>query len=309
MENNTKSTSPHLIYGVIIALLLAGGTYLFLNKNKTEDQLIESQQDNLSLKEDKTMIESEYNAALSRLDEMKTESVQMDSLIAIKSEEVETLKNKIQSILSDKNASDSQLLEAKKMIKQLNDKLSGFEKQIIALKQENIQLSEDKKELITKTEMQQTENEQLKSEKTTLEKTVEKGSVLHASNIRIETINEKKNLLGKKVEKETEKAKKVDLIKLSFNLDDNRISESGEKMIYICLTDQNGSAIGSKKFTTVDGAEKTYTTTKTVPYKQGETSYGITTEFLPSHNFSKGTYQVELYHMGYKIGKQEVSLK
>jgi hypothetical protein len=128
----------------------------------------------------------------------------------------------------------------------------------------------------------------------------------------MEPINLRKNLFGKQKEKETDKAKKADLIRVSFDLDDNRISESGEKIIYICILDPKGNVVSnsvSNKFKTNTGIEKPYTTTKTIAYKQGEKVQGISTDFKPLTDFEKGDYKVEIYHMGYKIGSETVALK
>jgi hypothetical protein len=35
----------------------------------------------------------------------------------------------------------------------------------------------------------------------------------------------------------------------------------------------------------------------------------ITTEWVPNENFEKGNYKVEVYHMGYNIGSENVTLK
>jgi chromosome segregation ATPase len=217
--------------------------------------------ENRELSDDKSLIESEYNAALARLDEMKNQSVQMDSLLNTKNEEVEELKAKIQKVLNDKNATSSQLKEANAMIRELNAKMSSYEKQIIALKQENVQLTEEKRALTEENAQKTEENTALQTDNQELVKKVEKGSVLHASSIRMEAIDRKKNLLGKEKEKETEKARKVDMIRISFNVD------------------------------------------------EGEKVQGISTEWLPSGAMSKGEYKVEIYHMGYLIGSEKVTLK
>ena len=57
------------------------------------------------------------------------------------------------------------------------------------------------------------------------ESVIDVGSTLHASNFYILGIDEKKG--GK--EKETTKAKRVDKIRISFDLDENRISTTGPK--------------------------------------------------------------------------------
>ena len=122
-----------------------------------------------------------------------------------KNEEVEELKAQIQKVLNDKNATSSQLKEANAMIRELNAKMSSYEKQIIALKQENVQLTEEKRALTEENAQKTEENMALQTDNQELVKKVEKGSVLHASSIRMEAIDRKKNLLGKEKEKETEK--------------------------------------------------------------------------------------------------------
>lgn len=318
MENNSqssrKSFNPNWIYLGIIALLLAAGIYLFVTKNEVEKEYETANNELATVSTDKATVETEYNAALARLDEMKGESVQMDSLLNDRNAEVEELKEKIKSILDNKNASEAELKQANKMIAQLKSKMDDFQKTITALKQENIELTEDKKQLTEEKSQLTNERENLKEEKKqvekTLEKTVETASILHASDFKMEAINKKKNLLGKNKEVETGKARKADLIRFSFDLDDNRVSENGEKIIYICVYKPNGAIAGnSYKFKMSNGAEKGYTTSKSVFYRQGEKVNDITTEWTPNEDFEKGTYKVEVYHMGYKIGSENVTLK
>lgn len=318
MENNSQNTrksfNTNWIYLGIIALLLAAGIYLFVTKNEAEQERETLGNELATVSNDKATVETEYNAALARLDEMKGESIQMDSLLNDRNAEVQELKEKIKSILDNKNASESELKQANKMIAQLKSKMDDFQKTITALKQENIELTEDKKQLTEEKTQLTNEQENLKEEKKqiekTLEKTVETASILHASDFKMEAINKKKNLLGKDKEIETGKARKADLIRFSFDLDDNRVSESGEKVVYICVYKPNGGIAGnSYKFKLSNGTEKGYTTSKTIFYKQGEKVNDITTEWVPNEDFEKGNYKVEVYHMGYKIGSENVTLK
>lgn len=313
MEQQTteprKAANNNIIYLGIIAVLAALSIYLFVSRNKTENKNEELTTQMETTTADLGELETEYNAALARLDEMKSQSVQMDSLLNVKSSEVEELKSKIQSILRDKNASKEKLAEANRLIKELNAKMSSYEEQIIALKQENIQLTEDKKNLTQEKQQLSEEKAGLQEEKKALEKTVEVGSVLHASNIRMAVLNVKKNLLGKEKEKETEKAQKADLIRISFDLDDNRISESGEKVLYISVYGPDGRVSGNGSFKLADGSEKNYSVAKTVPYRQGEKTYGVSTEWKPSGDFTPGSYKVDIFHMGYRIGSERVTLR
>lgn len=309
-DNPTPSANKsRTIYLVIIAVLAAALIYLFVTNQKKGDTIQEQTEQLETAQTDFTDLETDYNAVLARLDEMKSQSLQMDSLLGTKSEEVEALKVKIASILKDKNASASKLKEANGLITELNKKLSSFEEQLVALKRENIELSEDNKQLSEEKSALETERTALNSEKQALEKKIEEGSVLSASNIRMETLKQGKNLVGKAVEKETSKATKVDMMRISFDLNDNRISESGDKMIYMVVTGPNGTVYGRSTFRTHEGKEKVYTATKIVPYHRGEKTYGVTLDWTPSQAFRAGSYHVDLYHMGYKIGSQEVSLR
>lgn len=303
------NNNSRIIYLGIIAVLTAALIYLFVSKQKSDDT-IENQTEQLEIAQtDFTDLETDYNAVLARLDEMRTQSVQMDSLLGTKTEEVNALKEKIAAILKDKNASASKLKEANGLIAELNKKLSSFEEQLVALKRENIELTEDNKQLSEEKSALETERANLNNEKQALEKKVEEGSVLSATNIRMETLKQGKNLVGKAVEKETSKAAKVDMIRITFDLNDNRISESGDKMIYIVITGPNGTVYGRSTFRTHEGKEKVYTATKVVPYHRGEKAYGVTHDWTPSSTFQKGSYHVDLYHMGYKIGSQQVALR
>ena len=311
MENNTqdtqKSFNTNWIYLGIIAILLVAGIYLFVTKNEVEKQKADTINELATVSTDKATVENQYNAALARLDEMKGQSIQMDSLLNDRNAEVEELKRKIKKILDNKNASESELKKANSMIAQLNNKMAEFQNTITALKQENITLTEEKKQLTTAQE--NLKEEKRKVEKT-LETTIETASILHASDFKMEAINKKKNLLGKDKEVETGKAKKADFIKFSFDLDENRVSESGEKVIYICVYKPNGSIAGNNsKFKLSTGSEKGYTTSKTISYKQGEKVNDIATQWIPSEDFEKGNYKVEVYHMGYNIGSENVTLK
>jgi len=78
-------------------------------------------------------------------------------------------------------------------------------------------------------------------------------------------------------EKETVKAKKVDKLRITFDLDENRISTSGVKDLYISITAPDGTpvaveALGSGKFTTRDGQDKFFYTQNWNQLHTGATS-------------------------------------
>lgn len=316
-ESSKPKNSNLLLWG-IIALLVAGGTYFFVQKNKVskEKEDTELRLDEVNL--EKQELNKDYNAAIARLDNMKSENSSMDSLIRTQDSQIGNMQDEIKRILGDKNASQAELKKAKNLIAQLEDLTMKFQKQIGALKQENIQLNENNRELAEAKKTVEIENEGLsqglEEKKQELEQTKEVGSVLSANNISMKVINKKKNLFGKKKEKTTTKAKKADLLEVNFSLGVNRLIESGEQTIFIAVKSPKGDVIhstgnASGSIELIDGGQQQYTTKKIVPYTKGKNSYNIKTNCVPTDQFEAGKYSVELYHKGHLIGKDNITLR
>jgi hypothetical protein len=136
------------------------------------------------------------------------------------------------------------------------------------------------------------------------------ASVLHASNIRMDAIRVKRN--GK--EKETRKAKKADVLRVTFDIDENRIAESGTKMIYLRIVGPDGSVLnnpanGSGMMTSSKGDHLTYTLPKSLSLVQNQPVKGITVDWNQDGDYAKGVYKIEIYNDGYAVGSGEVNLK
>jgi hypothetical protein len=141
------------------------------------------------------------------------------------------------------------------------------------------------------------------------ENVIDIGSTLHASNFTIVGLKEKSS--GK--EKETTTAKRVDKLRISFDIDENRITQSGPKDIYVCITSPDGNpvsvdALGSGKFLTRDGVEKPFTKKVQINYTQGQ-KQPVTVEWSQNSNFQTGNYKIEIYNNGFKIGEGVRSFK
>jgi predicted nuclease with TOPRIM domain len=307
MEENTTSSSEindprpkrnnTWIYLVIIALLLGTNVYLYLQKNKTTETLVTSQQMLQQADTSMAQLQSEYNASLARLDELTGKNAQLDQQIKGRDSELAKTKARIKELLTKTNATKADLAEARTLINKLNTQITGYEEQIAALKQENTQLT-GQRDSVVKT------NSEL-SEKVDLAK------ILHASNIRLKGINLTHS--GRK-EKETEKARRVDLLRITFDIDENRISESGSKELQICIINPanellSNAAFGSGSFNTADGKSKFYSISKTVNLVTDQPLKDIVVDWQQSSDYAKGAYTVEIYHRGYLIGNGTVNLR
>lgn len=303
-----KRDSRGLIYGLLIAALLGTWGYIIWDKSKSKEMTTQLQAQLSTSDSSKNAVQTEYNAALQRLDELTTMNASMDSLVKTKNSEVSNLKNRIQTLLNKQNKTAADLAEAKRLITELNEKVTGYVQEIEVLKGENLQLKTEKAELTTQKEALQVEYDQTKEQKKVVEEKLDVASTLNASNINIVTIDERKN--GK--EKEKDVAKRVDKIRLTFNVS-NRVGEDATKDVFVVITDPTGQvisneALGSGRFTTRDEGERVFTKKTSVNFSAGK-SAPLSIEWKPGTKFAEGVYKVEVYNNGFKIGEGSKTLR
>jgi hypothetical protein len=287
---------------LILALLGTWG-YIIWDKSKTKDEIQKKDTMYAGVISEKDTLQSLLEEATNRYDNLKTTNAKKDSTITIKDKEIASKKAQIQSILSKKNATDAELKQARALIASLNTDIEDYKAQVEVLKGQNVVLTQEKEAVTQERNKVQQDFDSAKTVIKQKEDVIDVGSTLHASNFSILGIDEKKN--GK--EKETTKAKRVDKVRISFDLDENRITQSGEKDLYILVTAPNGQpvaveALGSGKFTTREGEEKTFTQKVNVNYMQGQ-KQRVSFDWKQNSPYETGDYKIEVYNNGFKVGE------
>jgi hypothetical protein len=308
-----QSQPPKKDYrGLIIGLLAIGllGTwgYLLWNNNKNEQTIQTKDTQIAKVTDEKSEIQRSFDASLARLDSVTGSNNQIQGKLTEANNDISKKKAEIRSILSKKNASAAELTRAKELIVQLNDKIAGLEKQVTELTATNTQLNTDLTSEKGKTTQLSTDLASTTTKKEEAEKKVDIASTFNASNITITPINERKN--GK--EKVTTNAKRVDKLVIAFDVD-NRIAQSGNADIYVCITGPDGKpvaveALGSGTFTTREEGDKLYTAKVAVEFEAGKKK-PVQFAWKQNSDFQRGNYKIEIYHNGYKIGEGTRELK
>ncbi len=301
-----------IIYGLLILLLLGTWGYIIWDKSKSNESITQLQSEYSNVDSSRNAIQQEYNDALSRLDSATGNNTQLQGVLAERKADIDQLKRQISTITNNKNATVAELSRARGLINQMNMKIDDMYTEIQRLRGENQTLTTTNQRLGRDKEQLTTEKTQLEENITSTEtarKEVEDvASTLHASNMNIAPIKVRNN--GK--EKETTTAKRVDLLRISFDLDENRIAPSGSKELYVSVIAPDGRPItmasGSGTFDTRDEGSKTYTNKVTVPYEQGKRAT-VGFDWKQEGMYQLGEYKIEVYHNGYKIGEGRKSLK
>ncbi len=306
-NNNTKN----ILIGVLAAGLLGTWGYFLYDKNQSGEKIETQSKQITELTTDKSELQQDFDNALARLDsvtgdnnDVKGKNAELEGRIAGDKKEIEAKKAEIRKILNDKNATVAQLAKAKSMIAELNEKISSLETEVSRLTGENQELTVANTSLKQEKADLETNLATKSSEKEELEKTVDVASTFAASNIQVTPFDSKKS--GK--EKETTKAKKVDKLVVSFDVE-NRIAKSGPAEMYIIVTSPDGKIIsdGSSILSTRTDGDKSFTAKVPVNYEQGTRK---NVQFpIQQNDFLTGDYKIEIYHNGFKIGQGTRSLK
>lgn len=303
-----KKDNQKLFYILLTIALIGSWGYIFYDQAQAKKYQAELQAKISSTDSARNALQKEYDAALGRLDELSAMNTSLDSLVKTKDNELAAVKGRIQGLLSKQNKTKADLEEAKKLIDELNGKISGYVTEIDRLKGENLQLTNEKNELITQKDALQKDYEKTQKEKAETEEKLDQASTLFASNIKIAAIDVRNS--GKEVEKT--KAKKVDKLRLSFDVYSRAGAES-VKDLYIIIKDPSGKTVNidemsSGKFTTRESGELDFTKKVAVNFKPDKFS-PVAMEWKPTTRLAGGTYKVNIYNNGYQIGEETIVLK
>ncbi len=301
-----------LIYGILIAALVGTWGYIIYDKSQTRETVTLLETRILNVDSARNAIQQEFLTVSAKADSLTQNNIQLQGDLADKNAAIQKLKSNIGSILKKKNASDAELAEAKQMIGELNGKIDGLFAEIDKLKGENQQLTSANQQLATEKSQLTADKQSLeqnlsttKTEKKQLEDKVDVASTLHASSIGVAAI--KVSSSGK--EKETNTAKRANMIRVAFMLDENRITPSGTKDIYVIVTGPDGKVVGEGgTFNTREEGSKAFSSKVSVNYEQGKAT-PVSFNCGQNEKYKEGSYTIEIYNNGFKIGQGVKTLK
>lgn len=314
MENANSNSSKVAI--IVLAVLTAVLGVLYFRSNQLT-------------KEQATTIEEKATELANTRTQLDSISTQLDAKIAeIKSlggqvADLEALKTQLeQDKASLKKANHATIASYDAKIKEYTAVLAQKDVEIEELKKANGILTENNKVLTTQNESLNTENTGLKTQNKTLNDTladytaknkelarkVSIAAALKAQNVRVYSV--KAN--GKDQERARFNGKKLERLKIVFNLATNPITKLDSKTIYLRVLDGEGAvisddAVGSGKFTQ-DGKELVYTAKQNVTYENNNQEVNM----LYNRGgivYRPGKYTVELYSEGFKVGTGSFEVK
>ncbi|MCX8473626.1 MAG: hypothetical protein ORN85_08255 [Sediminibacterium sp.] len=305
---STQSNSKKLIILllILIAVLAISNIYQFLSKSSTIQSFNTQVND---LNSERETLQNEFIVSSSRIDSLTEANINLESKVSFSRDTIKRIKFAISQILKREKLSKAQTDSAKMLIAELNDKIANLAAQVDQLMEANTTLTNQNQELTSNVNTLSSEKQKVLDSLTKSKKESEDlkdlGSTMRASYFKLSAIQEKKN--GKT--SETTKAKRTNIFRVQFNLDDNPIAESGTKEVYVILISPDGNVISDQPntFTTRNNEQKNYSDKLSLDYKKGQTTPVSYDRKIAKA--SKGTYTIQVYQNGFKIGEGAIQLR
>ena len=294
MENQKSNSNLKAVIAILAVLLIGSLVYIFKmtsDAKSLQTELTKTTSDKESVMKDLEALKATYDAAIAENTSMS------DELIA----EREKVVNLMAELKKSKGDAAS-MAKYKNQYFALENKMKGMMAEIEQLKKDNTTLTTQRDSTVMVLGEAKKYNEVLVGQNEELSKTVEIASKLNVSNLK--TAAYKLRSSGKQIE--TEKARKADILKISFRIDENKVAKQGDKVYYVQVIDSKNNVLGEKKTESFGENSLTYSFVTTVKYENKSVEVS---QDLPGANFEKGLYFVNVFDKGELVSKSSFSLK
>lgn len=305
MENQPEEKkSNNKLFLVLLALLLIGnGIFFWL-------WLQERGRANTVVVEKQNVVVERDNVKADLLDLQKQYATLQTSDKGLQ-EDLDAKRAQIAELIeqAEKHKNDSYIIsKLQKETETLRKIMKHFVVEIDSLNTLNKTITAEKEKVTTDLHTEKEKTTKLSKDKEALQSTVNLGSVLKAEN---PTATGVKFKSGGKKEVETTKASRVERIKVSFVLGENRIAKKGSRSVYIRITTPDGKELckspDEDNIVKFNGGKGFYAAKQDISYNNEDTAVNV---FCPSPNpFIAGKYLIDIICDDVVVGNTSITLK
>ncbi|MCE7863917.1 MAG: chromosome segregation protein SMC [Bacteroidetes bacterium CHB5] len=287
-----KSGKSTIIIAILSVIVLIQSVKIYLDY-----------QEKVEVKAELATTEEDLASTMQRLNDVKLELDQKIEEIAKLGGDITELEKAKAEVTAELKRSNSRNSKA---LKELKDRLEGYE-QLLKIKDEEIdklkslnqELYSENRNLKTKQNVLSDSLNRLNKNKEELATKVALASQLKAENIVLVSVNDK----GKEKEPPFRK-RQLEKIKVEFSIADNKVAPIEGKKILIRVTDQNGQPIfdttkGSGTFI-LNGKEEFFTSAQEILFDNTRQKLSFT--YDKGSEYTAGNYLVEIFTDGYLMG-------
>ncbi|THF53425.1 hypothetical protein E6C50_04265 [Flavobacterium supellecticarium] len=291
MENQKSNSSLKAIIVVLSLLLIGSLAYMY--KMSTDNQTSENK-----IMSEKDKLNEELQAAIAKYDAAIADNTSLSSELTAEREKLIQLQKELEKSKGDA----ASLAKFKNDYLRLKREMDNLMRENEGLKKQNAALTTQRDSTQTVLNDARRVNDTLVSQNDQLAKTVEKASKLTVLNLQTTAVKQRSS--GKQID--TDKARKADVLKVSFTIAENQVAKSGDKTYYIQIIDSKNNVLGEKRTETFGDKVLTYSFVKTVKYENKTVQV---TQDLPVENIEGGTFFVNIFDKAELVSKTSFTLK
>lgn len=298
-----QSKTKKIVFYTTITVLAAVVVFLIINLTTTKSRynslLADKEFQKMELIGELDSLMSEHEQIKVSYGELSQQLAEKDSVINAEATEIKRLLNY-----------EWEYKKIKKKFNQLQAISKSYIGQMDSLYQVNASLREENTQIKNDIQVERKKNVVLMKEKEQLTKKIETASTIAAFDVSANSFH----LTGTK-ERETDKAKRTNLIRVCFSLMENKIIEPGNINVYVRIAMPDGAIIcdtsdDAKSFD-FNGNILQYTVKQSIDY-DGNMIDDICVEWEKtdlSESLPEGTYYVNLFTETLEIGQTHFILK
>lgn len=305
MENkeSEKKSSNKVLLILLILLLIGNGTFAWLwwkERGRANTTIVEKEQ----VIVEKENVKSELLALQEEYATLQTSDKALQAELETKRAEIADL-----ILQAEKHKGDAYIIsKLKKETETLRKIMKHFVVQIDSLNTLNKVIIAEKDKVTADLNSEKDKTTQLSKDKDALQSTVNLGSILKAENPTVKGVKFKS---GGKKEVETTKASRVERIKVSFVLGENKIAKKGVKPVYVRIISPDGKEITKSQeeanMFKFNGSKGYFAAKQDVNYGNEDVAVDV---FCPSPSgFIPGKYLITIGCDDVVIGESSITLK
>jgi hypothetical protein len=326
-EKQDKATKKDAIYITIILLILAGAGYFGYQTGNLKKQLKSCGDETIALATEKDELNSIIQNSgivdnadgeavknnliqlLGEYDNLENNNVELNDSITNQKAKINGLLLKIDSInnlsAADKKKAYGTIYKLKKESETLREIMKGYINTIDSLNTLSIGL---RNTIVKKDEQITAINDDLtsvKGEKSDLERTVKLGSVLQTTGFKAEAIK----VRNSGAETETNRAGRAEQFKACFVVLENKIAKAENKTFYLRILEPSSDELAGDNPVYFKMGDKDGTACRSREINYQNANVDVCIYYELEKEVTEGTYIVELYCEGHKVGYTSFALK
>lgn len=293
MENENKNNSLKIVTGILAVLLVIAGAFAVKMYNQEKSTKAE-------LTREKEIVLTDLKQMVGKYDEVIKENNLKDTELNNARDRIQVLIDSVQQQTADLNVLRRyrdevfRLRKEREFLFSQNDSLKGINQML------TMRVDSTRYEL----ELSQMQRDSLKDLQDELTDKIALGSTLAASKLTGTGVIVRRS--GKLVE--TTNNRRVDQLRACYTVPQNRITEAGDKQLYVQVVDPDNVILGENKTLQVnDSTNVTYSAISKFYYEN--TALDICENISPNGDeFPEGTYRIFIYDGGTVIAETSMVL-